>query len=267
MFHSARWDRRPRPHRRAGRGDRQRGERGAVRPRDRARWSARSPCSSARANWVLPEGRRRRTPRSSSATFAADPDAVRGVARRDLHHHRPQPHVRRRRTPSARPSSPALRNIDVVEDPELRRRLDPRHPVRVQAAARVERLLPHVQPAARRARHRRRSTEVTEHGIVTADGAHAPGRHDHPRHRLHDDASSSPPSTSTGRDGRRHRRRVGRRRAGVPRHHHRRVPEPVHALRPEHQQRLDHLHDRVPGRVRHARCSTRWTTTTSPGST
>ena len=30
------------------------------------------------------------------------------------------------------------------------------------------------------------------------------------------------------------------------------LPEPVHAVRPEHQQRLDHLHDRVPGRLRHA---------------
>ena len=33
------------------------------------------------------------------------------------------------------------------------------------------------------------------------------------------------------------RRGVGRRRAGLPRHHHDGVPEPVHALRAEHQRR------------------------------
>ena len=79
--------------------------------------------------------------------------------------------------------------------------------------------------------------------------------------------SSSPRSTSSGRDGVDIDDAWADGAPGVPRHHHQRVPEPVHALRPEHQQRVDHLHDRVPGRLRDADARRAWTTTTSRGST
>ena len=94
-------------------------------------------------------------------------------------------------------------------------------------------------------------TEITDDAVVTADGRAATGRHHHPRHRVRD--HEVPRCARRGRPRRcAHRRRVGRRRPGLSRDHHQRLPEPVHALRPEHQQRLDHLHDRVPGRLRDA---------------
>ena len=147
--------RRPRPHRRTGRGDRQRGRaRCSSSPRSR-RWSARSPCTSAPRTGCSPKDDDPYT-EEELATFAADPDAVRAVARRDLHHHRPQPHVRRRRTPGA---GRAVRRAQHRRGrgSGAARPAHARHAVRMQAAAGVERLLPHVQPAARRARHRRRS--------------------------------------------------------------------------------------------------------------
>ena len=54
----------------------------------------------------------------------------------------------------------------------------------------------------------------------------------------------------TGRDGRAAPRRVARGAGGLSRHHSQRLPQFLHALRPQYQHRdLDHLHDREPDRL------------------
>ncbi len=215
------------------------------------------------ANWVSPKD----DDPYSEDELARIRGRRRGGARgagRDLHHHRPQPHVLRRR--AAHP----LRGVRAAQHRAGRgrgaaRSTDPSRTVRLQAPPGVEPLLPHVQPAARRARHRRHHRgHRARHRLRRR---HDPrGRHHHPRHRVHH--HQVPRRARRDRpQGSRHRRRVGRRPAGVPGHHHQRLPERVHALRAEHQQRVDHLHDRVPGALCHgdARCHGR--RTTSPGST
>ena len=72
--------------------------------------------------------------------------------------------------------------------PSVRAKLTPDLPVRLQAAAGLERLLPDVQPPQRRARHRPDRAHRRRRGVVTADGGSATGRHAHPRHRLRDHA-------------------------------------------------------------------------------
>ena len=255
--------RRPRPHRRAGRGHRER-------RRARCSSSPRSHRSSAQLDRVpaLRElgARPRRTtptPRTELAAFAADLDC--GAGGRATRSSPPSIPTSPSPTPSGGrwPRASAPRNIQLVEDEELRARAHARHAVRVQAAAGVERLLPHVQPAARRAGHRRRSprSPSTASSPPTA------------RTREVDTIILATGFTTTkflaaldviGRNGVDIDDAWADGAAGVPRHHHRRLPEPVHAVRPEHQQRVDHLHDRVPGRLRHGRCSTPWTSTTSP---
>ena len=115
-----------------------------------------------------------------------------------------------------------LHNIEVVEDPEVRRKLTPEHAVRLQATAGVERLLPDVQPCRNVELVTDPITEITEHAVVTADG----------RPVAVDTIILATGFATTkflgaldvvGRDGVAHRRRVGRRPAGVPRHHHHRA--------------------------------------------
>ena len=107
------------------------------------------------------------------------------------------------------------------------------------------------------------NVELVTDGIREVDGTldrhrrrrRARGRHDHPRHRL-------PRHRPAGRQAHpRARRRctmseVARRQpAGLPGHDDRRLPQPVHAHRPEHRPgpQLDGLHDRVPAGLRRRR--------------
>ena len=107
IFHSAALGRRPRPHRRVGRGDRQRGERGAARPRDRAdrRRAHRVP---ADGELGLAEGRPAVHRGPAGDLRRRSRHRHRG-ARRHLHHHRSQPHVRRPDAPRAWRKPPASR--------------------------------------------------------------------------------------------------------------------------------------------------------------
>ena len=152
-FHSARWDH---DHDLTGErvgGDRQRGERGAVHARDRASRPG-SSLFQRTANWVLPEGRRRPTPRSSSSTSARDPDASPRCASEIFERvdalitfSNPDACAKAERAGLARTSRSC-------EDPELRASSRPTLPYGLQAPADLERLLPDVQPRQRRARHR-----------------------------------------------------------------------------------------------------------------
>ena len=144
-----------------------------------------------------------------------------GVARRDLHHHRPEP------APSPTPNGArSTSSTDAATSTWSRTRssapgMTPDGAVRLQATAGVEPLLPDVQPAARRARHR---ADHRGHRARDRDGRRhdARGRHHRPRHRLRH--HEVPRRARRGRPRRaRHRRRVVRRRAGVPRHHHERA--------------------------------------------
>ncbi len=185
MFHSADWDDDHDLTGEARRGHRQRRERGAAHPRDRADGRSALPCTSAPRTGCHPR-RTPRSPRSSSRRSRADPDAVAAVAQRDLQHHRPQPHVRRRPSGARSPRRPAATTSRSSRIREVRAQAHAEHAVRLQATAGVEPLLPDVQPAERRAGHRTRSPRSPSTAIVTADGTARRGRHDHPRHRLRD---------------------------------------------------------------------------------
>ena len=222
MFHSARLGRRPRPHRRAGGGDRQRGQRGAVRARDRARRRPAAPCTSARRTGCSPKDddpvhrrrardvraptRRRCRRRATRSSTMIDPD---------LTFADPDDAARTRRRSGA--------TSTLVEDPRLRRGSPPSHPTAAKRPLMLERLLPDVQPAARRAGHRRRSPRSPSTGSSppTARRARSTRSSSPPGSRR---PSSSPRIDVIGRGGARHRRRLGRRRRGVPRHHHRGFP-------------------------------------------
>ena len=254
IFHSARLGRRPRPQRRASRGHRQRGERGAAHPRDRAdRRLARPSTSEPRTG--CPRRTTTRTPRRSSRRSPRRPDALQASREEIFTTIDPNLTFADPERRALYEKLRAAQHRGWSRTTELRARAHPGRAVRVQAAAGVEPLLPHVQPAARRARHRRRSPRSPSTAIVTADGTT----------RRVDTIILATGFTTTkflaaldvvGRNGVDIDDAWADGAAGVPGHHHRRLPEPVHALRPEHQQRVDHLHDRVPGRLRHARCST-----------
>ena len=252
VVHTVRLARRPRPHRRAGGGDRQRGQRGAARARGGEGGRRGSTSSSARPTGCCPRRTRRSRP-SRSPRFADDP-------------RRPRRGAGRGASSRSAPASPSpmedgrgvlmeqagLANIAVVDDPDA---AGEAHADRRRGAASAR---------SSRTTTTRRSTcphvELVTDPIVAH---HAHRRRHRRRHRARGRRrSSTPPATRRPRyisaldDHRprrpRHRRRLGRRRPRVPRRHHRRVPEPVHALRAQHQPRLDHHHDRVPGRVRGA---------------
>ena len=137
-----------------------------------------------------------------------------------------------------------------IKDPALRRRVTPTDEVGCKRVMLTDDWYPalarpnvdaghrgHRRDHARRRPHPRR--------------ARAAGRRARPRHRLQE------PRVRRA-DGDRRRRRtharrgVGARRAGLPRRHRARLPEPVPALRPQHQRRhrLGGLDDRVLDRAR-----------------
>ncbi len=148
----------------------------------------------------------------------------------------------------------ALANLEThVSDPELRARLTPDYPIG------GKRILIHDDffPALGRPNVELVTSpieRVTEDGVVTADGTTRQMDVAHLRHRL-----PHQPVLGTHEDRRRRwaepRGRLGARRARLLRPHHDRLPELLHALRPQHQPRpqLDHLHARVPDRLRHGR--------------
>ena len=218
VFHSARWDHDHDLTGERGGGDRQRGERRAVRARDRAARSRSLHLFQRTPQLGAPEGRRRPyTPRSSSA-FRTRPRRGASTRRqRDLRAHRRRHHVLGPGGARAGRAARRCQSMAVVRGPGgARASSRPTVPVGLQAPAHLERVLPDVQPPERRARHRRRSTRSTPDAVVTADGVARDRRHDHPRHRLRDhkylvghrrDRPRRPP----------HRRRLARRRAGVPR--------------------------------------------------
>ena len=109
------------------------------------------------ANWVLARRRTTRTPRRSSRRSPRDLDAVRAVARRDLHHHRPQPHVRRRRTPGAGRAVRRAEHRPRSRIREVRDRLTPDRPFGCKRPLASNLYYPTFNLPARRARHRRRS--------------------------------------------------------------------------------------------------------------
>ena len=145
---------------------------------------ARSTCSSARPTGCCRSSTTPYTPEQLDA-FRADPDAdarVPGGGRAQREHGHD---VRRPGRAIAEREAVGLAAIDVVEDPEVRRKLRPTHPVRLQAPAVLERLLPGVQRAEPRARHRPHRARHRERGRH-GRRRDARGRHDHPRHRLRD---------------------------------------------------------------------------------
>ena len=252
--------RRARPHGRSGGGDRQRGERGAARPRDRADRRAARPLP-ALGELGAPEGGRPVHRRAARRRSRRDADAI--TALRDAIFATVDPNLTfadpERRALWPRP--PDATTSTVVEDPEVRTQLTPDVPFGCKRPLASNVYYPTF--------NRPNVELVTE--PITGDHR-ARGRHRRRPARPVDTIILATGFATTkflaaldvvGRDGVRHRRRVDRRPPGVPRHHHQRVPEPVHALRAEHQQRLDHLHDRVPGRLRHAAVRRAWTTTGS----
>ncbi len=103
-------------------------------------------------NWVSPKDDDPYTD-DELAAFAADPDALQ--ASRDEVFSTIDPNLTFADTERrALYESYGRRNIDLVEDDELRAQTHPGRAVRIEATAGVEPLLPHVQPAARRARDR-----------------------------------------------------------------------------------------------------------------
>ena len=137
-----------------------------------------------------------------------------------------------------------------VADPELRRKLDPRLPDRLQAAALLQRLVLHPgRPDVEVVTDPVRG--ITAAGVATDAGAH----------REHDldviiygtgfaATEFLAPMTLTGARATAGRR-VGRRRARLPRRHRAPVPQPLHRLRAQHQPRrwLHRLDDRGADRL------------------
>ena len=221
-------------------------QRGAAHPRDRADWSAQLTVFQRIAE--LGAARRTTTPYSEEQLRAFRTRSRRGRRRRATRSSTASSPTSRSPTPNARrwPSSRRSQNIAVVEDPEVRGRLTP--DTRSDASGRWSRTSTTPRSTCRNvelvtdADHR-----VTEHGIVTADGVRA---------TVDTIILATGFATTkflaaldvTGRDGvdiddawaDGAQAYLGITTTGLP--------EPVHALRPEHQQRVDHLHDRVPGR-------------------
>ena len=199
----------PRPRRRAHRRHRERGQRRAVRSRDR-RDRRPGPPVPAHGQLGAAEARRALRPRPDRGV-PGRPDADArvpggGGGERQQGHdvrrpgrqcrargHRPGGDRRRRGS-----RGPAQAPADA--------------PVRLQAPADVERLLPGVQRAEPRARHRPHRARHGERGRHRRRGD-ARGRHDHPRHRLRGDevplgdrrrsGAAAATSTTRGTTGRR----------------------------------------------------------------
>ena len=214
--------RRPRPHRRSGSaviGSAR--QRGAARPRDRAGRRA-AHLYQRSANWVLPKEDDPYTDGAARARSGADPTRSPRCASAIFATVDPNLDLRRPGAARRWPRPAGLHNIEVVEDPRGAAAAHAR-PCRSGASGRwLERLLPDVQPAQRRARHRADHARSRARGSSppTAARARSTPSSSPPASRP---PSSSPRSTSSGRGGRAHRRRVGRRRPGVPRHHHQRA--------------------------------------------
>jgi cation diffusion facilitator CzcD-associated flavoprotein CzcO len=130
-----------------------------------------------------------------------------------------------------------------VADPALRARLTPDHPWGVTRP-----LCSNVWYPAFNRSNLELVTDpierITPTGIATA-------RHADPGDRLRD-GEVPVGGRSDGPRRARARRRVERRGAGLQGRHDRGLPQPLHALRAEHQRRLDHHDDRVPGGPRPA---------------
>ena len=142
-----------------------------------------------------------------------------------------------------------------VPDPEgdrsrTARQADARLSRRMQAAAAVSRLVPDLRAAERHLWRRHRSSSSPNDGLRTADGAehevdtviYGTGFHAADYLRSLDVYGDPWPTVA---------RRLARRRRGLSGHGRPGLPEPVHAIRPQHQRcHLDHLHPRGSGRVR-----------------
>ena len=144
-----------------------------------------------------------------------------------------------------------LEAIEVVEDPEVRRKLTPTVPYGCQRPL----ISNYYYPTFNRPNVELVTDpieRITETGIVTADGVER--ECDTIVYATGFKTTRVPrrPSTSPAAAGRRiadawsdgAHAYLGITTAGLP--------QPVHALRAQHQQRLDHLHDRGPGGVRGA---------------
>ena len=180
-----------RPHRGVGRRHRQRGERGAARARDREAGGARPPVP-AHGELGRCRSRTTRTPRSSSIAFATIPGFAEKI-RRNIFDRSAGPASTTRVRPDMEAACRA--GMAVVEDPALRERLAPDHPWGVQAPALLQRLVPGVQPAEPRARHR---PDRARHPDRRRDRRRprAPARHADPRDRLRGDEVPRRRSTS-----------------------------------------------------------------------
>jgi hypothetical protein len=237
-----------RPHRRTRRRDRQRCERGAVHPRDRE--GRRSPHRvPARRELGAPA---EDTPRPRSWVGLRDARKGCGVAARSSAASTLIVLGRRCCGLRRRP-----RDLEAVEDPELRRRLAPTGPYGCRRPLVWATATPFSRPNARlvtegrrihRGGHRRRR-RARVRTLVAATGFRPRGS-----------CRRSPSrAATTSRSSRR----------GPTRHAYLGIPQlgsrTSHAVQAEHQQLTDHLH-RVPGRCA-VRPSSGWTATTSRGST
>ena len=109
-------------------------------------------------------------------------------------------------------------------------------PARLQAHPGLQRLVPGAHAAERRARHRRHPRDPAD--VDRHRRRHrARGRHDHLRHRLPRHRLPDRRRLVRGRDGRSLADAWSGQPAGLPGHDRRRLPEPVHARRPEHRAR------------------------------
>ena len=144
-----------------------------------------------------------------------------------------------------------------VADPELRAKLTPSYPVGCKRPLAVACLVSDVRTPERDA------GDLADRRVHRAWAAHRRRRrprirHRHLRNRL--------PRRRLPAQPRRVRngwpttaRRLARRRRGVSGHRRSWLPEPVHAVRTQHQRRhLDHLHPRSPGRVRPSHPRSTW---------
>ena len=141
-----------------------------------------------------------------------------------------------------------------ITDPELRAKLTPDYPVGCKRPLISREWFPALtRPNVRLVTDP--IAEITERGIRTADGE------EHAVDTIIYGTGFRANEYLTavdfyGRDGRRLLRRLARRRGGLPRPHRLGVPEPVPALRAEHQRcELGHLHARGAGELRDGRAA------------
>ncbi|CAA9491767.1 MAG: Cyclohexanone monooxygenase, partial [uncultured Solirubrobacteraceae bacterium] len=244
---------RPRPARARRRRHRDRRERDPVRPRDRTRGAAADGLPAQRA-LRDPEGRSRvrtRPPQALREHAAAAPGAprllrvLRGRHAR-VHRNAPARDPAAQRLPSG---AAALAGPRPGDAREAHARL--RH--WLQARAREQRLVSRAPAPERRGRHRPHPLDRRRRRRHRRRRA-PPRRHDHLRHGLRGERLPRADGDPRSRRARA-QRRLARGGRGVPRHDRRRLPEPLHPLRAEHEprERLDHLHARVADPVRRGR--------------